>query len=180
MRNIFPIILIIAAIGIFAFFTNGEYQHVKALQSDIAGYDAALGKSQQVLKKRGELQAKYAQFAASDLDALSKLLPDHVDNVQLILDINGIARKHNMAISKIKIDQASQTNAKDSVVGPSSKAYSSILVSFRTQAPYADFMSFIKDLEVGLRLVDITDLSFKEGQKDLNDYSVTLKTYWLK
>ncbi len=180
MKNVFPTILILAALGMFIFFTNPEYQKVKALQSDIASYDSALGKSQLVLKKRGELQAKYAQFAASDLDALTKLLPDHVDNVQLILDVNGIARKHNMAISKIKIDQATPQSAKDKVLGPSIKPYSSILVSFRTQATYADFVAFMKDIEQGLRLVDVVELSFKAGQKGINDYAVTVKTYWLK
>ncbi|MES2059891.1 MAG: type 4a pilus biogenesis protein PilO [Patescibacteria group bacterium] len=180
MKNIFPTILILAALGLFFFFTNGQYQQIKSLQSDIASYNSALGKSQEVLKKRGELQAKYAQFAASDIDALTKLLPDHVDNVQLILDINGIARKHNMSVSKVKIDQAAPANSKDSVLGPTTQAYSSILVSFRTQASYEDFVAFIKDLEQGLRLVDVTDLSFKAGPKDLNDYAVTIKTYWLK
>lgn len=179
MKSVLPIILILAAFGLFFFFTNARYQHIKLLQSDIRSYDVALGKSEQVLKKRGELQAKYAQFATPDLSALEKLLPNHVDNVQLILDINGIARNHNMSISKIKIDQAPAAS-KDAPLGPSTKSYSSILVSFRTQATYANFVSFMKDLEEGLRLVDVTDLSFKIGDKAINDYSVTIKTYWLK
>jgi len=179
MKSVLPIILILAAFGLFFFFTNGEYQKIKSLQSDIRGYDIALDKSQLVLKKRGELQAKYAQFATPDLNALQKLLPDHVDNVQLILDINGIARNHNMAVSKIKIDQA-PAQAKDAPLGPSTKSYSSILVSFRTQATYENFVSFMKDLETGLRLVDVTDLSFKIGEKSVNDYSVSIRTYWLK
>lgn len=181
MKSLIPIVLLIASVGIFVLFTNKEYQTIKGLQAEIANYDKALGKSNEVLKKRAELQAKYAQFARSDLDSLKKLLPDNVDNVQLILDINGIARRpgRNMSISKIKVNDDSATE-KSAPIGPDTKSYSSMLVSFKTKATHEDFMAFIKDLEQGLRLVDITSISFKADPKDQNEYSVTVRTYWLK
>ena len=85
-----------------------------------------------------------------------------------------------MTISKIKIDQAPLASSKDAVLGPATKAYASILLSFRTQATYEDFVIFMKDLEEGLRLADVTDLSFKIGEKGQNDYAVTIRTYWIK
>lgn len=181
MKKLIPFILLIASVGIFIFFTNKEYQSIKVLKSEIANYNKALGKSNEVLKKRAELQAKYAQFSRSDLDSLKKLLPDNVDNVQLILDINGIARRpgRNMSISKIKVNDDSGVE-KNAPIGPDTKPFASMLVSFKTKATHNDFMSFIKDLEQGLRLVDITSLSFKADPNDQNEYSVTIRTYWLK
>lgn len=180
MKSLIPIFLILASTGIFVFFINPEYKIIKALQVDIASYEKAFGKSNEVLKKRGELQAKYKQFSNADLDSVKKLLPDHIDNVQLILDINGIARlpEHNMLISKIKIDEDKTGGATQ--IGPDNKLYSSILVSFKTKAEYPKFMSFIKELEQSLRLVDITSLSFKADPKNLTEYSVSIRTYWLK
>jgi Tfp pilus assembly protein PilO len=179
MKNLIPIILLIASGALFVLFTNKEYQTIKGLNVEIASYDKALGKSNEVLKKRAELQAKYAQFSRADLDSLKKMLPDNVDNVQLILDINGISRKHNMAISKIKVNDEKITD-KNAPIGPDTKPFASMLVSFRTKASHEDFMAFIKDLEQGLRLVDITSLSFKADPKNQNEYSVTIRTYWLK
>jgi Tfp pilus assembly protein PilO len=179
MKQLIPIILILASIGTFVFFTNGEYQKVKALKVEIAGYESALGKSRLVLAKREELQNKYKQFSRADLTYLVKMLPDHVDNVQLILDINGIARKHGMSIGKIAINQ-DQSNNTSAPIGPNTLPYASILVSFRTKASYGSFISFMKDLEQGLRLVDVTDLVFKSDPKDQNEYAVTIRTYWLK
>lgn len=179
MKSLFPIILLLASVGIFVFYTNKEYQVIKDLNVKMAEYEKAFGKSNEVLKKRGELQSKYAQFSGSDLESLKKLLPDHVDNVQLILDINGISRKHNMTISKIKISD-DKTPDQTNTVGPDTKPYSSILVSFRTKATYADFVAFMKDLEQGLRLVDVTSLSFKADPKDQTEFIVTVRTYWLK
>jgi hypothetical protein len=180
MKSLIPIFLILASVGIFVFYINPTYQTIKSLQVDIASYEKAFSKSNEVLKKRGELQAKYKQFTSADLDSIKKLLPDHIDNVQLILDINGIARlpEHNMLISKIKIEEdKSDTTVQ---IGPNNKLYSSILVSFKTKAEYSKFMSFIKELEQSLRLVDITNLSFKTDAKNLTEYSVTIRTYWLK
>lgn len=181
MKQVLPIILILASIGLFVFFTNKEYQQVKLLSKDIAAYDKALGKSKEVLTKRSDLQAKYAQFSNADLDALTKMIPDHVDNVQLILDLNGIARKHNMAISKIKItENQARSGGQVVAIGPDTRPYDSILVSFRTVAPYESVLSFIRDMEQGLRLVDVTDFSFKADPKNVNEYAITIRTYWLK
>jgi len=178
MKGIIPIFLILASVGIFVFYINPEYQLIKLLQTDISGYEKAFSKSNEVLQKRGELQAKYKQFATSDLESIKKLLPDHVDNVQLILDINGVARENNMLISKIRIDE--DKAASTAKIGPDNKLYSSILVSFKTKSDYAKFITFIKDLEQSLRLVDITSLSFKVDPKNITEYSVTIRTYWLK
>jgi Tfp pilus assembly protein PilO len=179
MKQIIPIILILASVGIFVFFTNGEYQSIKGLQTQIAGYESALGKSRQVLAKREELQNKYKQFSKADLTYLVKMLPDNVDNVQLILDINGIARKHGMSIGRIQVTQ-DQPNNTSAPIGPNTLPYASILVSFRTVAPYSNFISFMKDLEQGLRLVDVTDLTFRATPTNQNEYAVTIRTYWLK
>lgn len=178
MKSLVPIFLILLSAGIFVFYINPEYQSIKVVQADIANYQKAFSKSNEVLRKRSELQDKYKKFANSDLDAIQKLLPDHVDNVQLILDINGLAREKNMLISKIKIEEDKSSSAKQ--IGPDGKLYSSILVSFKTKAEYSRFISFIKSLEQSLRLVDITSLSFKVDPKNITEYSVTIRTYWLK
>jgi Tfp pilus assembly protein PilO len=181
MKSTLPIILILASVGLFFFFTNKQYELNKSLKAEVSKYEQALGKSNEVLKKRGELQEKYKNFTQADLASLRKLLPDHIDNVQLILDISGIAQdpKHNMKISKIKISE-DQVVDKNAPIGPNTSPYSSILVSFRTSATYEQFKDFIREMERSLRLVDVTSLSFKADPKGVNEYAVTIRTYWLK
>ena len=62
-------------------------------------------------------------------------------------------------------------------------------MDFKTQADYETFNLFIKDLEQNLRLIDIVAVDFmipipnKTGfvaDTDLYDFSVKIKTYWLK
>ena len=50
-----PIVLVIAAIGLFVVYTNPTYQATKALQSQASAYDDALTKSQQLRSIRDQL-----------------------------------------------------------------------------------------------------------------------------
>lgn len=178
MKSLLPIILIAASIGIFVFGTNKIYTQIKDIKSEMSDYDIALGKSREVLRKRGELGEQYKKFSQADLEAVKKILPDHVDNIQLVLDIDGIARSKGLELKNIKIDE--EKISKDEALGPQKNPYGSILVSFRTTGSYEKFLDFLKQLEQSMRIVDITSLSFKSTDTGVYDYAVTLKTYWLK
>jgi len=178
MKTVVPTILIVTAVALFFLFTNGVYQDIKVIGAKIDNYDQALNNSRVILAKRDALTAQYKLFSSKDLDSLKKLLPDHVDNVQLILDINGIAKSRGMSLKSIKIDEGDSSASK--VIGPNSNTFSSILVSFKVTAPYQNFTAFLSDLEQSLRIVDVTGLSFKSNDKGVYDYDVTIKTYWLK
>lgn len=189
MKAIVPIILIITSIGIFTMFTNKTYQEIKTQKVTISKVEEDLKKSEEVLKRREDLQTQYNKFTVKDLDNLKKLLPDHVDNIQLILDINGIAAEKNLDINNINISnvgnakttgqQAAEANANPS--GPAGKPYDSILVSFGVKTSYENFIEFMNELQKSLRIVDMTSLSFKAAEVgSVYDYSVTLRTYWLK
>jgi len=179
MKSILPILLIGASIGIFMLFTDSEYQKVKAIQLEIADYEKAISKSREVLAKRQSLADKYKLFSNKDLESVKKLLPEHVDNIQLVLDVNGIARKKGMSLKSIKIDEE-KVAASSAVLGTDKKPYSTILVSFKVSSPYENFSEFLLELEQSLRIVDVTALSFRANDKGVYDYNVTIRTYWLK
>jgi hypothetical protein len=54
------------------------------------------------------------------------------------------------------------------------------VLTFTTVLSYKDFVSFLRDLETSLRLVDVVGLSFTSTKGDLYDFSVSIRTYWLK
>src|SRR3569623_770324 len=111
MRYLLPVILIIAAIGLFVAYTNPAYQGgVKELQAKQASYDDALGKSQELKSVRDQLLSRYNTFSAEDKDKLEELLPDNVDNIRLVIDINNVAARHNLAEKSLQI--GSTVNAK--------------------------------------------------------------------
>ena len=183
MKSIFPILLIVAAIGLFVVITNPQYQSVKDLQAQVDSLSEALNKSGIILEKRTELQTQYNNFDKKDISGINKLLPDNVDNVQLVLDMNGVARNHGMILRNIKIqDQNNGSSAQggQTTLGPNNSPVGSISLSFDVTGDYQSFTTFLKDLERSLRIVDITGISFKSNDKGVYDYVVNVKTYWLK
>ena len=180
MKTISSLILVVAAVVVFVMYTNPQYQDIKALQSEAADYSEALDKSKTLLAERDNLQKIYKQISPDNLDKLNKLVPNSVDNVRLVIDINGIAARRGLAPRDIKINSADSAKTV-STLGPNASGYGSIDLSFNVSAPYNTFIDFMKDLEQSLRLVDVTAVSFSSTDKgDTYDYSVSLRTYWLK
>jgi len=179
MKAFFALILIALGVGLFFVFTDPHYQNIKNLQLQAADYNQALTQSKVLLAQRQTLSDEYDQIDPTNLDRIAKLVPDSVDNVRLIIDINGIAARRGMTIKGIRIAGASGTS--DTSIGPDNNPYGSISLTFDVTAPYPEFKQFLEDLEQSLRIVDITSLSFTSSDKnDQYDYTVTLRTYWLK
>lgn len=178
MKTIFSIILILLAGGLFYFYTNPQYQNVKALEVEQANYNTALTQSKKLIAQRQTLTDEYNQIPGADLDRIQKLVPNSVDNVRLIIDMNGIALNRGLTIRNIKISGGQSGGA---TLGPDSNPYGSMELSFTVTASYDTFQQFLQDLEGSLRIVDVDSLSFTSTDKsDQYDYNVSLRTYWLK
>lgn len=178
-----PIILVGAALGLFVLYTNPTYQEIKGRKAEVASYDEALNKSQELRAVRDQLLAKRNTFPAEFVQKLERMLPDNVDNIRLIIDINNIAARHQLALSDVELgavgDSPVERNA--TAVGASGDAVGSVTVGFSTTATYEDFLTFLADIEHSLRLVDVETLSFKAaGEGGLSNYDMTIRTYWLK
>ncbi len=186
MRNIIAIILIIISIGAFFFLTLPVYDSLSSVQQEIGSYDEALSTATELASARQEQQDAYNQVSEQNRTELAKLLPDSIDNIRLIIDIDGIASRYGLLIKGIRIDQGgagASADAKTTNSQPANQAtYGTIGLSFSVDATYGQIDAFLKDLERSQRLVDVTSLSFSSSDsgKDLYTFSLGLKTYWMK
>jgi len=180
-RIIIPTGLIIAGVALFILFTNPHFQNVQTLSAQNASYDDALNKAQQLHALRDQLLATQASFSDDDLTKLSHVLPDNVDNIRLIIDINNIASRHNLTLSDVQLGDTSGASGQNSslAVGPSGSAIGTVEVGFSVSASYSDFLAFEEDLEHSLRIIDVDQISFTTGPGDLNLYKFEIRTYWL-
>ena len=87
-----------------------------------------------------------------------------------------MAKQYGMRIR----DFSAQTIEKKETIGKDNSAYGSLGVSFTTSASYNTFLAFIRDLEKSLRIMDITAIQFGASDTQVYDYSVDIRTYWLK
>ena len=187
MNIITPLILIIISLGSFFAYTDKVYRgenvsggnpSIKSLLAEDAEYQTALTNTNEIKKKRSALVDKMNQINPENLTKLEKLLPDNIDNIQLIIDMNNIASRHGLTLKGAKLDNSTKTDPNK--LGADNNKYGTVGISFSVTASYDNFQNFLKDLEKSLRLVEITDLSVNGNATGLYDFSVGLKTYWLK
>src|SRR5574343_1394658 len=161
-RYIIPTILLAVSVGLFVLFTNPTYKEVQGLRATVASYDEALYNAKKLQAVREQLLTKYNGFSQSDVERLKKLLPDNVDNIRLILEIQGIASNYGMQIKNVKYDAkkvaGSPTDAPQTATAAreQSKDYGVFDMEFSTEGSYDGFVKFVRDMEQSLRIVDVT------------------------
>ncbi len=190
MRYIFPALLILLSVASFILFTSPTYKEIKTLKQEAAAYDAALTNALNLQKVRDALSEKYRSLTPEQIDRLSKLLPDNVDNIRLIIDIQRMATNYGMLLTSVKFDTFAAAQVASAVVQESpdgileeEKEYGSFNLEFSTAASYQTFLLFLADLEKSLRIIDISSISFTSDVDATGDnykYGFKIKTYWLK
>jgi Tfp pilus assembly protein PilO len=180
-RLILPIILILAALGLFVVYTNPTYQASKAIAAEVSAYDEALTKSKELIALRDQLISKRNTFSPTDVAKLSKMLPDNVDNIRLIIDINNIAVRHNLSLTNVQLGDISDSRTARNAFsgGGSGDAVGSVTVGFGLNATYDQMLEFLQDIEHSLRIIDVQNLGFSSAGSGTNSYSFTIRTYWL-
>jgi len=176
------------AFGIFFMYTQPTYDEARALTQEIDRYNQALERAAELQQLRDELLTQFNSFNPEDLERLQKLLPDHVDNVRLVLDLDSLARQHDMAVESVTVStSASAASSGSSLgsIGASQQRYDSLTLRFSTQATYPVFVEFLKQLESSLRIVDLVALSLSPQSgllfgETTYRFDITIKTYWLK
>jgi len=205
MRFISSILFLAISILLFFFFIDPMYGDVKDLRTNVSTYNAALNNSTELQKTRDGLIDKYKEVKEVDRKRLSHLLPSTINNIELILEIEKIANLHGMPVGDIKFDSTNLVTNKDNskktdtaVVAESNPAdylpYGIFPIEFTIEGKYETFISFLKDLENNLRLVDVRSISFSVPEKSSSEeagktktiesnvyrYSLKIETYWLK
>jgi len=182
-----PITLIVLAVALFFSVTDKQYEKVKALKIENAEYEEAIENSKALLRKRDELLGQYNSFSQQDLRKLNKLVPDSIDNVRLIIDINSVTAKYGVEIQNLKLDSVkagASTGAGDAPAEPSdssdTRPYRSAALTFSVSTDYETFIKILKDLEASLRILDVTNVTFNATDTGQYTYNITIQTYWMK
>ncbi len=187
-KNVIPIILIVLAIGIFYTFTDSRIGAIQATAASNGGYLSAINNSVELISERDAVLKQYNAISPSDQSRLNTMLPDNVDNVRLIIDINGIAARHGFSLQGITTS-ADSTTANGSTGGLSESSggtdsnnhYGVVTISFSFTASYDNFLAFMQDVQSSLRILDISQMTVTTGSTPgTYTYSMQLQTYWLK
>jgi Tfp pilus assembly protein PilO len=180
MKNIVSIILVVVAIVLFVTITNPRYATVRTLMAEQQRFDDALERSKELIALRDALLAKLNAIDTANINRLDRMLPDSIDTVRLIIDINTLASRYGMSLANISIGTPDAPES-EGMLGPSSDEFGRLSLSFTVASNYQNFRAFLGDLERSLRLMDITSISFGEPEDSgMTAYNISFTTYWLK
>ena len=199
MRFILPIILIGISVTVFFVFANPMYSDITQLRTKVVSYNEALSNSKALENERDILTAKKNSMSPFDLIKLQKLLPDSIENIRLILEIEKMASPYCMVLKNVKYNatdtKSATTSSTEGIQGGRAiqPLYGVWDLEFSTTGTYNNFLNFLKDLESNLRIVDISSIQFSSdsistgSNTSLNTpsaetyrYDFKIKTYWLK
>lgn len=196
-KFIFPTIFIgVSIVGVLTF-TNPIYKEVMKNREKSSSYDTALGNSKAFEAVRDRLTQKFNSLRPESLARLSKLLPDNIDNIRLILEIEEkIAAPYGMVLKDVKystLPEGSTDNSDNLARSGASienlnKNYGIWDLEFSAQGTYSNFVKFLRDLERNLRIIDVSAVDFSSTSNigaggtpsETYTYSFKIRTYWLK
>ncbi len=207
MRPIIASFAIVLAAVIFFAYTKPTYDSTQSVQTQINQYNAALDKATQLQSLKQTLLSRYNSFDPTDLARLQTMLPDQVNNIGLILDLDTLANQFGLSLENVGIGSSGQGSSGQSTtegtgnttsIGSSASAFESLDVTFTIHCTYAQFIQYITSLETSLRIVDLVGLTVGSGgsagasslpsasttqagaDNNIYTFNVTLRTYWLK
>lgn len=178
-----PIVFILIAVGVFFGFVHPRYSvNVHDLRAEIAGYDSALTAARAFEAKQAALMEERNAIPAEDLERIDAFLPDGVDNIQMILDLNALADRSEVELSDFDIEVPQDDNDDGAGAGAleTDLPYESLELSLTAVGTYDAFKNFLHSIEWSLRPMDLVSLGINDSPTGVYTYSMTFRIYWLR
>jgi len=181
-KVIAPFLFLVAAVGLLFSYIVPALETLGTLQDLEDRLERVSTQSEEMMRTLTNLQNKYDAFPPQDVARLNRLVPDDIDAVRLIIDIDMLAEKHGLTINQFEVPYISSNAAKKDSGDPIGSAITSI----SCKGSYADFKAFLYELEQSLTLLDVVRLTVDAGRLDpatgllLPTYRLDIQTYWYK
>lgn len=183
--RIIPSIALLIALGIFFVYVDPTWSGAIAdTKSAIALDDEALAAAQLYTEQQNSLATSRNAIDPAYLTRLSTFLPDSVDNVGLILDLNALAARSGLSLSNVDVVSNATGVAKASVnqglLAAGMSPVGSIDLTLSAIGTYPALQAFLVGVERSARLLDIRDIVVKGSDTGVYNYQMALRLYWLR
>lgn len=188
MSRILPFVFLLVAGAIFLGYIHPTVTgSIASTTTEIHSYDSALAAAKQFQQKKAELTAARAALPPDGLKRLEGFLPDGVDNVQLIFDMDALARKTGITLSDFTTSESTKT-VSGSVADPTTGSnvyqtnapYDSLDLSMTATGSYTALRTFLTGVETSLRPLDLVEFSLVDSPTGVYTYKMTFRLYWLR
>ncbi|HCR52644.1 TPA: hypothetical protein DIV48_03325 [Candidatus Kaiserbacteria bacterium] len=184
--HLLPILALMIAVGIFFVYVHPTWSGSIALTKQAIATDVqALAAADEYKANQNALAAARDAIDPANLERLKIFLPDSVDNVGLILNINALAARSGLSLSNIDVAKGSsmgnsETSGAAALPTDEANPVGSIDLSLSAVGSYAALQAFLAGLEKSARLLDIRDITVKGSDTGVYNYQMTVRLYWLR
>jgi hypothetical protein len=190
ISRFFPVIALIIAVALFFGYINPTRTGtIAATKAQIDSYESALEAAERFKEKESELIIERANIPSDGLARLETFLPNGVDNVQIILDLNTLAARSGITLSDFDTRETGRlgtdTQASGSLIGANTVALESqnpidsIELTISATGTYSSFRTFLEGIEQSLRLLDVVEVTVEDSTSGVYTYDMTIRLYWL-
>lgn len=182
--RILPAVALLVAAGIFLGYVrptwNGPVAQAKAA---IELNNQALEAAREYASEQSSLTAARAAIDPANLNRLEAFLPDSVDNVGLVLDLNALAARSGLSLANIDVITDEKSGAATEQGGlPAEREHpiGSVSMSLSALGTFSALQTFLAGVERSARLLDVRDLVVKGSDTGVYSYQMEIHLYWLR
>lgn len=176
--SIFAYIILTLIIGyVFIYPIFGD---LSVLLSEKQKYNYSLEMAKNIENKKNELLAEFNNISAADKKSIETVLPNSLDFVRLVSQIDAVAANYGISISEISLKEISSFAGNSIEEAQPPKTYQSSMIGFSFDAPYDKFKVFLSELGKSLQILDIRSVKLDVKKGEVYSYNVEFETYWLE
>jgi len=172
----FQVILLVASVIMFSVIIDPKRPIIEDLEKSRDEFEIVRGHGQRLQETKDQLINRFRNISTEEIERLRQFLPDTVDNVRLLVDIDAIAKRKRLTITNITINtnEATQEEEDEGSIGK-------VSITFTFVSSYNAMKDILVELEQSLRVVDVKKVEVATGT-DSNTFATTLTidTYWLR
>ena len=181
--RILPILGLMIAVGMFFAYVSPTWTgSIATTKAAIASDDKALAAAANYVAQEKELTDQRNAIDPANLTRLETFLPDSVDNVGLILDLNAVAARSGLALSNVDVTASAPAAAPDTTASggpPAEDTLAWVDMSLSASGTYSALKSFLSGVEKSVRLLDVKDISIVGSDTGVYVYHMSIRIYWL-
>jgi Tfp pilus assembly protein PilO len=181
-----PLALLVSSIGLYFSYISPTYDSLVQHNVFITRLEEAKKQYDTFVSQKSKLTGINMGISKENLANLTKIMPDEVDSVRFIIDLDAIARANSMSISEFSLPGDATVGTTPSTegegVGPK---FAKEEFAVALTGDYQNFKRFLRNIESSLALMTVTQVAVDASGDSENaapgvyEYQVAFQTYEL-
>ncbi len=157
-RYLTPLFIVLVSLGVYFLYIDAAYKSTQSALLDEQVLDGLLVDANNAREKLDKIVSEFRAFPEDAPARLEVLLPDRIEPIRLIIDVDSVAQRHGLTLLTPTVTLATQDPTEPDT-------YLSHKMRFTVAATYPAFREFLQDLQSSLALRDFSNVSFSAPQE---------------